>query len=260
MKMNSFHVITAFPDLIESYFQEGVLSKACSKNLLNVRTVNLRDYANNKYKSIDDTPFGGGDGMLINADILQKALESVPNYQDKKIVYLSPQGKVWNSEKAKEWATVNEDVVLVCGRYAGIDQRFINQYVEEEISIGPYVLSGGELAALVVIESVARFIPGVLGDQNSAETDSFQRNLLEAPQFTKPQIWNNQPVPEVLTSGHHAKIADWKECVAVLVTLKKQPNLLKNVDIPWDRIKNFYKNLSAADIKVLDLEGLKFYD
>jgi tRNA (guanine37-N1)-methyltransferase len=228
--MLKIKIISLFPDLIQKYLQDAIIAKAIGKNLLEVTLINLRDFSDNLYKSVDETPFGGGDGMLIRADILEKALLSVQNKNAKQLViYFTPQGKLLEQPEVKKFAEQSEfdELILICGRYAGIDQRFIEEYVGQEISIGNYVLSGGELAALVLIETVSRFIPGVLGKIESALEDSFKNDLLEAPQYTKPQVWNNRNVPDVLLSGHHQKIAEWKKEMALIVTTEKRPDLLK---------------------------------
>lgn len=224
--MIKIKVISLFPELIKNYLQDAMIAKAIGLNKLTVEIINLRDFSDNPYKSVDDTPFGGGDGMLLRADILEKALKSVQN-ENKFVIYLSPQGQLLEQNFIQKLAKPeSQDIVLICGRYAGIDQRFIETYVDQEISIGNYVLSGGELPALVLIESIVRFIPGVLGKIESAFEDSFKDNLLEAPQYTKPQVWNNQKVPEVLLSGNHQKIAEWKKQMALKVTTEKRPDLL----------------------------------
>jgi tRNA (guanine37-N1)-methyltransferase len=232
--MLKIKIISLFPDLINSYLQDAILAKAIGKNLISVELINLRDFSDNAYKSVDEVPFGGGDGMLIRADILEKALQSVNIKKEKQLViYFTPQGKLLEQSEVRKFAEQVEfdELILICGRYAGIDQRFIDEYVGQEISIGNYVLSGGELPALVLIEAVSRFIPGVLGKIESAFDDSLQENLLEAPQYTKPQIWNNKKVPDVLLSGHHQKIANWKKEMALKVTSEKRPDLLKGFKI-----------------------------
>lgn len=225
-------IITLFPGLIENYLQDAVIAKAIGLSLLEVELINLRGFSDNPYKSVDDAPYGGGDGMLIRADILEKALLSIKDEAiDQYVIYFSPQGKLLEQELvyqfANEEASEGSEIILICGRYGGIDQRFIDLYVDQEISIGNYVLSGGELPALVFIEAMARFVPGVLGNLDSAKEDTFKNSLLEAPQYTRPQIWNELEVPEVLLSGNHQKIAEWKRVMAVQVTLKKRPDLLK---------------------------------
>ena len=221
--------ITLFPDLIRSYLADALIAKAVEKNLLSFEIINLRDFSDNAYKSVDDSPFGGGDGMLMRADILEKALFAAKTAQaNARVVYLSPQGKVFNSEMAREFAgDLNREVIFICGRYAGIDQRFIDKYVDEEISVGDYVLSGGELPALVLTEAISRYVPGVLGKMESAENDSFANGLLEPPQYTRPQVWDGLKVPDVLLSGNHKKIQEWKDKMALEVTRKKRPDLLR---------------------------------
>jgi len=231
--MIKIKIITLFPEFIKNYLQEALISKAIGLNKLSIEIINLRDFSDNSYKSVDDTIYGGGDGMLIRADILEKALQSVKlslKGENSRVIYLTPQGQLLEQNKIKSLSeNKTQTLILICGRYAGIDQRFIDTYVDQEISIGNYVLSGGELPALVLIEAMIRFIPGVLGNRESAVEDSFKDNLLEAPQYTKPQIWNNQKVPEVLLSGNHQKISEWKKQMAISTTEKKRPDLLKKM-------------------------------
>lgn len=229
MSKINFKIITLFPELIKNYLQDAFIAKAIAMDLLAVELINLRDFSDNAYKSVDDSPFGGGDGMLIRPDILEKALLSVKS-ENQLVIYLTPQGKLLEQSFIQNLAKAensDKNIVLICGRYAGIDQRFIDTYVDLELSIGDYVLSGGELPALVLIEAMVRFMPGVLGKIESAHEDSFKDNLLEAPQYTRPQIWNNQKVPEVLLSGNHQKISEWKKEMALQVTQKKRPDLKK---------------------------------
>jgi tRNA (guanine37-N1)-methyltransferase len=226
-------IISLFPDLILGYLQDALISKAIKHNLLNVEVINLRDFSDNNYKSVDDSPFGGGDGMLIRADILEKVLQKhLISKDNSHVIYLSPQGQLLDNNKVRKFAAeysknTNNELVLICGRYAGIDQRFIEKYVDEELSIGDYVLSGGELAALVFVESVSRYLEGVLGNSESAHEDSLENNLLEAPQYTRPQEWNGLKVPDILISGNHKKIAEWKSEMSLKVTQLKRPDLLK---------------------------------
>lgn len=264
MRKINFKVITLFPELITSYLQEALLSKAIEKSIINVEIVDLKKFSQNKYNSVDDTVFGGGDGMLMQYRPLAEALKSLgiikleSSLADKKIVYLSPQGKKWTNQLAKEWSA-EENIILICGRYAGIDQRFIHQFVDTEISVGDYVLSGGELAALTLIETISRFIPGVVGHSQSAFIDSFENDLLEAPQFTKPQVEDELHVPATLLSGNHQKISEWRKFCAILVTLKKRPDLLEKQNINWSAVKDFYQQLSTGDKTVLDLNDLEFH-
>ena len=192
--------------------------------------------------------------MVIKADVLEKVINSITS--EKKVLYMSPQGKLWNDSMARSFAKSKTEIVLICGRYAGIDQRFIQKYVDHEISIGDYVLSGGELAALVLVESISRFIPGVLGDHESAAVDSFSEGLLEAAQFTRPQAWSGMNVPEVLLSGHHQKIAEWKKLCGYLITLKKRPDLAQAIQMDAKLVREFYEKLSDVEKKILGLENL----
>ncbi len=272
-----FTVLTLFPDLIQNYLKDALLSKAVRDGLIQVNVIALRPFADSNYKAIDDVPYGGGDGMVFKASVLEAALKSFAqkNARSKKIIYLSPQGKTFDHLYAKklasECATVEAaaddlangvsdgiEIILICGRYAGIDQRFIQRYVDEEISIGDYVLSGGELGALVLIESISRYVPGVLGDELSARMDSFEDRGLEAPQFTKPQNWSDLSVPEVLASGNHQKIKEWKAKVGALVTLRKRPDLFfaQFQKSEMKAFAAFYNELSDDDRKVLQLENL----
>lgn len=273
-----FIIFTLFPELIQSYLGDALLSKAIQQKRIQVQVIPLRLFAEGRYKSIDDVPYGGGDGMVFKASILETALLSLPekSKNQRHVIYLSPQGKIWNSNLAKkmvknfsftasdskkEWAAGEPEIVLFCGRYGGIDQRFIQKYIDEEVSIGDYVLSGGELAALVMIESISRFVPGVLGHDQSANRDSFENSMLEAPQFTKPQQWRDFAIPEVLTSGNHKKIDEWKNLVGWLVTFKKRPDLFetyfsRNEAVTMKKLVDFYKTLSVDDLKTLQLENL----
>lgn len=221
--MLKFNVIGIFNGLIENYFTQGVVGKAVQSKRVHINYINLRDFTKDLHQSVDDKPFGGSDGMLMSCEPLT---ESVKTCLPSKLVYLSPRGKKFNSDMAQKWAASEEDITLVCGRYAGLDERFINKFIDEEISIGDYVLSGGELAAMVIIDSVSRFIPGVLGHKQSASHDSFSELLIEAPQFTRPQETLNLKVPEVLTSGHHKNIENFKKQLSILTTLKFRPDLI----------------------------------
>lgn len=235
------NIITLFPDLVQMYLSDALIAKAIAGNVMQINVVNLRNFSDNAYKSVDDSPFGGGDGMLMRPDILEKALLSLPVYPDKKrnVIYLTPQGKRLEQDDVKNYASagLSADLVLICGRYAGVDERFIETFVDQEVSIGDYVLSGGELPALVFVEAVSRFIPGVLGQIESAEQDSFQNQLLEAPQYTRPQVWKDMKVPDVLLSGHHGKIAEWKRAMAVKQTLEKRPDLLNESELSAEQVK-----------------------
>ena len=249
-----FQILTVFPSIIDSYASQGVFAQALKKNLFEYQILNPRDQATDHYKSVDDRPFGGGDGMVMLPEILEATLQS-RKYKNDHIIYLSPQGRKLDEKKVKELSAYSE-ITLICGRYGGIDQRIINEYVDEEISIGDFVLSGGEIAALAVMDALVRKIPGSLGHQESAELDSFSIEGLEHPLFTRPQEWKNLKVPSILLSGHHGQISDWKKNVGQLVTLKKRPDLLKLTKKQADDLKKFYKTMSAEDKKICNLENL----
>ncbi|MCH2534860.1 MAG: tRNA (guanosine(37)-N1)-methyltransferase TrmD [Bdellovibrionales bacterium] len=223
--MLKFNIIGIFNNLIENYFSQGVVGRAVEQNLLNIDYIHLRDFTTDVHQSVDDKPFGGSDGMLMSYGPLEKALNHVG---ESKVIYLSPRGKVFNSEMAKQWSQSKTPITLISGRYAGVDERLIQSRVDEEVSIGDFVLSGGEIAAMAVIDSVARFVPGVLGSKHSSEKDSFSNVLLEGPQFTRPQSVTGLNVPEVLTSGHHLKIDEFNKALSVLTTLKLRPDLIQS--------------------------------
>lgn len=272
--MLNIDVITLFPEMIENAVSHGVLGQALKSDLLSVHPHTPREFATDKHKTVDDRPFGGGDGMIMLPETLEKSLQKL-QHKNSKIIYLSPQGKLLTDAIARDLAK-EEHLIFICGRYGGIDQRIINSYVDEELSIGDYVLSGGELGALVAIDALARFIPGVLGHESSADKDSFSEGLLEHPNFTRPRNYLEQEVPEVLLSGNHKLIEDWKEKTSALVTLKKRPDLFKaylekknkNYQVqkkkktspPLVELKEFWSQLSLEDRKVLGLESLSEED
>lgn len=242
--------------MIENALQAGVVHQGLKKGLLHVTTLQPRDGTTDAHRSVDDRPFGGGDGMVFMPDILEKAIDRAKASGPTRVIYLSPQGPRLTDKKLRELAT-ETSVTLVCGRYGGIDQRALHELVDEELSIGDYVISGGELAALVVIDGVARQLPGVLGHADSASEDSFSEGLLEAPQFTRPREWRGLSVPEVLLSGDHARIAAWRAALARLITLKKRPDLLpplgQNQRLELEKL---WKSLSAEDREICGLKDL----
>lgn len=219
-----FTAITLFPSIIENYCGEGLLGQARERGIVRVECVNPREFASDVHRTVDDRAFGGGDGMVMKPESLAAAVESLG--PDVRVAVLSPQGRVWNQSKAREWAGRGGHVALVCGRYAGIDQRFVEKYADEEISVGDFVLNGGELAALAVVESVTRLLPGALGNVISGVHDSFSDGLLEAPQFTRPREWEGMPVPSPLLSGNHAMIENFQRVLSVFRTALKRPELL----------------------------------
>ena len=216
-------VFTLYPEVFPGPLSKGLYGKALSKELWNLKVVNIRDAAEDKHKTVDDTPYGGGSGMLLKADILAKSLDQNKT-ESERIIYLSPKGKKFNQLYAKELSK-EKSVSFICGHFEGVDERVLSTRNIEEISIGDYVLSGGETAAFVVIDSILRLLPGVLGNENSKEDESFENGLLEYPQYTKPQIWEEKGVPEVLLSGDHSKIKDWRLSQSEAITRVRRPDL-----------------------------------
>ncbi|MBX2986556.1 MAG: tRNA (guanosine(37)-N1)-methyltransferase TrmD [Bdellovibrionaceae bacterium] len=255
-----FHVLTLFPEMLKSALSAGLVGQGLKKNLLQVETHQPREAAEDAHRSVDDRPFGGGDGMIMMADVLARVLEGIRAQGPTRVIYLSPQGPRLDDRKVRELATL-PSLTLVCGRYGGIDQRALNQLIDEELSIGDYVLSGGEPAALVVIDSVARMLPGVLGHEESAHRDSFAQGLLEHPNFTRPRQWRGQSVPEALLSGHHGRIQEWKLRLSQLVTLKKRPELLAGL-APAERanLRAFWREMSPEERQACGLQGLQEED
>ena len=216
-------IFTLYPEYFPGYLNKGLFGKAMSEKIWNLETVNIRNYSSDKHKTVDDTPYGGGNGMLIKADVLAKSLDE--NIKEKeKIIYLSPKGKLFNHKYAKELSS-EKSLNLICGHFEGIDERIIQSRNIEEISIGDFILSGGESAVFVLMDTVLRLIPGVIGNNNSIDDETFENGLLEYPQYTKPQIWEKKSVPEVLLSGDHAKIKDWRLSQSEAITRDRRPDL-----------------------------------
>ena len=251
-----FQVITLFPEMIENALAAGVVHQGLKKGLLRVTTLQPREGTTDAHRSVDDRPFGGGDGMVFMPDILEKAVDRAKATGPTRVIYLSPQGPRLTDEKLKSLAQ-ESSLTLICGRYGGLDQRALYELVDEELSIGDYVISGGELAALVVIDGVARQLPGVLGHAESASADSFADGLLEAPQFTRPREWRGHGIPEVLLSGDHARIGAWRATLARLITLKKRPDLLPDLDLKTKaELQKLWSGLSPEDREICGLKEL----
>ena len=224
----NFHVLTLFPEMIEQGMHTSIIGRAIAGGYLSIDAINIRDYAFNKHQKVDDYPYGGGAGMLMQAEPVYLAYESVQKklgYRPR-VVYLTPQGEVFHQTMAKELAK-EKDLVFLCGHYEGIDERVLDEIVTDYVSIGDYVLTGGELPAMVMMDSISRMVPGVLSNQESGETESFAENLLEYPQYSRPEEWHGQKVPPVLLSGHHANIEAWRREQSILRTAKRRPDLLK---------------------------------
>ena len=218
-----FDILTLFPEMFEG-IKQSIIGKAIEKNLIEINTINIRDFSKDKHKKVDDTPYGGGAGMVMRPDVVYDAYSSLES-DNAKVIYLSPKCKTLNQEKVKELAN-EKHIILLCGHYEGIDQRVLDEIVDEEISIGDYVLTGGEIPAMVLIDSVSRYIDGVI-TKESVEEESFSNGLLEYPQYTRPEIFLDKKVPEVLLSGHHENIRKWREEQSLEITRHNRPDLLK---------------------------------
>ena len=263
--MLKINVITLFPDFFNSPLKTGVLGRAIQSHLLKIRFVNPRDFTEDVHQSVDDSPFGGGDGMVMMYHPLKKAIESLSK-TNQKIIYLNPQGQKWNYVKARAWAKQTEtEWTFICGRYAGVDQRFISEYVDEEISVGDYVLTGGESAMLIILDSLSRFIKGALGNEFSSVNESFeQNNLLEAPQWTRPRSVPGYEIPKVILSGHHENIKKFHYSISILITSLKRPDLLTKGKIQRDLPEAIKmaeslseKELKACGLNIENLQALK---
>ena len=270
----NFHILTLFPEMVENGLKTSIIGRAVAGGLLSIEAVNIRDFAFNKHQSVDDYPYGGGAGMLMQAepvylaykDIEERIQKRIQNAKmqnaeteeqdaevkvqnagiqdaetvspDKKlrVVYLSPQGKTFDQKMAEDMAE-EEDLVLLCGHYEGIDERVLEEIVTDYVSIGDYVLTGGELPAMVMVDTISRLVPGVLHNDVSAEFESFQDNLLEYPQYSRPEEWHGKKVPPVLLSGHHANIEKWRREQSILRTYERRPDLLEKSSLTWKEKK-----------------------
>ena len=218
-------VFTLYPEVFPGPLSKGLYGKALAKKIWDIKVVNIRDSADDKHKTVDDTPFGGGKGMLMKADVLGKSLDENTR-EGERIIYLSPKGKKFDQDKAKELS--KEKILnLICGNFEGVDERVLETRNIEEISIGDYILSGGESASFVIIDAILRLLPGVIGNEDSKNEESFENGLLEYPQYTKPQIWEKKSVPNVLISGDHSKIKDWRLSQSKDITRRRRPDLWK---------------------------------
>ena len=233
-----FDVLTLFPEMFEP-LKQSIIKRASENNLININLVNIRDFSEDKHNKVDDTPYGGGAGMLMKPDVVDRAYNSV-KAENAEVIYLTPQGKTLNQEMIKRLSK-KQHLILLCGHYEGIDQRVIDKIVDEEISIGDYVLTGGEIPAMVLIDSVSRYVDGVLSNESTDE-ESFSNGLLEYPQYTRPEVFDNVKVPEVLISGHHENIRKWRKEKSLENTFKKRPELLDNV-VLTENEKNYIENL-----------------
>jgi len=226
-----FDILTLFPKMFSSPLQESILGKAIEKGLIQIRTINIRDFTTDKHHVVDDTPYGGGQGMVMKVEPIARAIESIKSQNPSAwTIYLTPQGKPFNQEMALRLSSKSH-LILLCGRYEGVDERVKELFVDEEISIGDYVLTGGELAAMVIIDTVSRLLPGVLGSDRSAVEDSFFHSLLEYPQYTRPSNFRGSEVPEVLLSGNHTAVSLWRRREALKRTSIRRPDLLARAQL-----------------------------
>lgn len=227
-----FHILTLFPEMVMQTLSSSIIGRAMSKELIDVEAVNIRDFAENKHNRVDDYTYGGGAGMLMQAGPVYGAYQSVLEKTEgtPRVIYLSPQGKTFSQDMAEEFAK-EEELVFLCGHYEGIDERVLEEIVTDFVSIGDYVLTGGELPAMVMIDAISRFVPGVLHNDESTEFESFQDNLLEYPQYTRPEEWHGKKVPEILLSGHHANVEKWRREQSVIRTAKLRPDLLEKANL-----------------------------
>ena len=239
-----YYVMTLFPEMIEYIMAQSIIGRALSDELIKLKIINIRDYAKNRYRQVDDYPYGGGAGMLMQADPIYSAYKDICKGLKKKprLIYTTPQGRLFNQDLAKELAK-EEELIFLCGHYEGVDERVLELTDAESISIGDYVLTGGELPSVVMMDAISRMIKGVLSNEDSAEFESFEDNLLEYPQYTRPSIYEGMEVPEILLSGHHKNIEEWKRKEALRRTFERRPDLLDP------------KFLSAKDLSFLQSLG-----
>ena len=228
----NFYILTLFPEMVMNGLNTSIIGRAMEAGFLHIEAVNIRDYSANKHYKVDDYPYGGGAGMLMQAQPVYDAWKSVGERTGKKprCIYVTPQGKTFSQKDARSLAE-EEDIILLCGHYEGIDERVLEEIVTDYMSIGDYVLTGGELPAMVMVDAIARMVPGVLGNESSGSTESFEGSLLEYPQYSRPEIWHEKRVPEILLSGHHANIEKWRREQSVIRTALNRPDLLDKAEL-----------------------------
>lgn len=243
----NYHILTLFPDMVINGLNTSIIGKAKEKGLINIEATNIRDFANNKHNHVDDYPYGGGAGMVMQPQPVYDAYKSVMDKIEgnARVIYLTPQGKVFNQSMAEEFAK-EDNLIFLCGHYEGIDERVLNKIVTDNVSIGNYVLTGGELAAMVMIDAISRKVPNVLNNDESSEIETFYDNLLEYPQYTRPEIFEGERVPEVLLSGHHGNIEKWRREKSLERTYDYRPELLENANLSKKDLEylEYYKNKS----------------
>lgn len=242
-----FHILTLFPEMIRNGLSTSIIGNALESGILELDVVNIRDFTLDAHKKTDDYPYGGGAGMVMQAQPIYDAWKSIADAIEKPVrcVYLTPQGKVFNQPMARELAR-QEELILLCGHYEGVDERVLEEIVTDPISIGDYVLTGGELAAMVVVDAVSRMVPGVLTNAESAGTESLDGGLLEYPQYSRPAEWRGKKVPQVLLSGDHRKVEEWRREQSILRTLKNRPELLEEADLTREEVLLILKTLKHS--------------
>ncbi|MDO4311724.1 MAG: tRNA (guanosine(37)-N1)-methyltransferase TrmD [Eubacteriales bacterium] len=233
----NIHIMTLFPEMVMGGLSTSITGRAMEKGILSIEAVNIRDYAFNKHQSVDDYPYGGGAGMLMQAEPVYQCYQAIMEKQSTqkkvRVLYMSPQGQTFSQAMAEELAK-EEELIFLCGHYEGIDERVLEEIVTDYVSIGDYVLTGGELPAMVMVDAISRMVPGVLHNNVSAEFESFQDSLLEYPQYSRPEIWHEKQVPPILLSGHHANIEKWRREQSVIRTAKNRPDLLEKAELTED--------------------------
>lgn len=242
----NYYVLTLFPEMIYNGLNHSIIKRAIQKNIININCINIRDFSNNKHNRVDDYAYGGGAGMVIKPEPVYNAYLSIKDKikEGTKVLYMTPQGKVFNQKMAQDLSK-EKDLIILCGHYEGIDERVIEEIVTDEISIGDFILTGGELPAMMVIDAVCRLIPNVLGKEESFLNESFSDNLLEYPNYTRPFIFNDKQVPNILLSGNHKKIEQWKKEQSLIRTFKKRPELLKKYNMTQDEkrfLESYFEN------------------
>lgn len=242
----NYHVLTLFPEMILQGLNTSIIGRAIEKGILSLEAVNIRDYAGNRYGKVDDYPYGGGAGMVMQAEPVYAAVKDLEEHMGHKprVIYLTPQGSVFRQEMAVDFAK-EEDLVFLCGHYEGIDERVLEEVVTDYVSIGDYVLTGGELPAMVMIDAISRMVPGVLSNGESGTIESFHDNLLEYPQYSRPEVWRDKAVPPVLLSGHHANVEKWRREESIKRTLERRPDLLEDANLT-EKEKKFLTSLKKG--------------
>lgn len=250
-----FYILTLFPEMVMNGLNTSIIGRAVEAGFLHIEAINIRDYSANKHHKVDDYPYGGGAGMLMQAQPVYDAWKSVVDRIGKKprCIYVTPQGTTFSQREAKEFAR-EEDIILLCGHYEGIDERVLEEIVTDYMSIGDYVLTGGELPAMVMVDAISRMVPGVLTNDESGSTESFEGNLLEYPQYSRPEEWRGHKVPEVLLSGHHKKIEEWRRQQSVKRTLERRPDLLEKAELTEKEKKDlqsmaYYGKISTCETR-----------